>query len=102
MLIYLFSYFLVLFSDEPHEVDQRHKIVGLLGLFILQHQIYKGIDRRFFSKFWDIHKKVGFRLDPHHTVTELLTEARESTASRVAFNCLVTHLRKSLIHRLKI
>ena len=55
---------LVLFSDEPHEVDQRHKIVGLLGLFILQHQIYKGIDRRFFSKFWDIHKKVGFRLDP--------------------------------------
>ncbi|XP_027049103.1 WASH complex subunit 4-like [Pocillopora damicornis] len=44
--------------NEPHEVDQRHKIVGLLGLFILQHQIYKGIDRRFFSKFWDIHKKV--------------------------------------------
>ncbi|PFX13788.1 WASH complex subunit 7 [Stylophora pistillata] len=44
--------------NEPHEVDQRHKIVGLLGLFILQHQIYRGIDRKFFSKFWDIHKKV--------------------------------------------
>ena len=45
-------------TDEPHEVDQRQKVVGLLGLFVLHFQIYRGIDKKFFSKLWDIHKKV--------------------------------------------
>ncbi|XP_078343242.1 WASH complex subunit 4-like [Oculina patagonica] len=44
--------------SEPHEVDQRQKLVGLLGLFILHFQLYRGIDKKFFSKLWDIHKKV--------------------------------------------
>lgn len=45
-------------TDEPHEVDQRQKVVGLLGLFVLHFQIYRGVDKKFFSKLWDIHKKV--------------------------------------------
>ncbi|XP_068718075.1 WASH complex subunit 4-like [Montipora capricornis] len=44
--------------NEPHEVDQRQKIVGLVGLFALHFQIYRGLDKKFFSKLWDIHKKV--------------------------------------------
>ena len=45
-------------TGEPHEVDQRQKVVGLLGLFVLHFQLYRGIDKKFFSKLWDVHKKV--------------------------------------------
>ena len=54
-----FSALYLLFADEAHEVDQRHKLVGLLGLFVLHFQIYRGVDKKFFSKLWDVHKKVG-------------------------------------------
>ncbi|XP_015749025.1 PREDICTED: WASH complex subunit 7-like isoform X2 [Acropora digitifera] len=44
--------------NEPHEVDQRQKVVGLVGLFVLHFQIYRGLDKKFFTKLWDLHKKV--------------------------------------------
>ncbi|XP_020600408.1 WASH complex subunit 4-like, partial [Orbicella faveolata] len=66
-----FGNFLPLISGEPHEVDQRQKLVGLLGLFILHFQLYRGIDKKFFSKLWDIHKKV------RHTINKLLILIQE-------------------------
>ena len=51
----LYSFFI---ADEPHEVDQRQKVVGLVGLFVLHFQIYRGLDKKFFTKLWDLHKKV--------------------------------------------
>lgn len=57
--------FLLLIQGEPHEVDQRQKLVGLLGLFILHFQLYRGIDKKFFSKLWDIHKKVRNTINTH-------------------------------------
>ncbi|KXJ13484.1 WASH complex subunit 7 [Exaiptasia diaphana] len=43
---------------ETSEVDQRQRFVGLLGLYVLHFQIYKGLDKKFFKLIWDVYKKV--------------------------------------------
>ncbi|KAK3730652.1 hypothetical protein QZH41_008272, partial [Actinostola sp. cb2023] len=43
---------------ETSEVDQRQRYVGLLGLYVLHFQIYKGLDKKFFKLLWDVYKKV--------------------------------------------
>ncbi|XP_031573328.1 WASH complex subunit 4-like [Actinia tenebrosa] len=43
---------------ETTEVDQRQRYVGLLGLYVLHFQIYKGLDKKFFKVLWDVYKKV--------------------------------------------
>ncbi|EDO43986.1 predicted protein, partial [Nematostella vectensis] len=43
---------------EISEVDQRQRFVGLLGLFILHFQIYRGLDKKLFKQIWEVYKKV--------------------------------------------
>eukprot|EP00795_Rhopilema_esculentum_P002023 gene2023-17584_t len=43
---------------EANEVNQRHKYVSLLGLFVLHLTIYRNVDKRFVKQIWDVYKKV--------------------------------------------
>ena len=54
----LFCLYIFLFTGETNEIDQRQKFVGLLGLFVLHFQIYRGVEKKFFKQLWEVYKKV--------------------------------------------
>jgi len=43
---------------ESNETNQRHQLVGLIGLYILHFHIFRVIDKKVFKTIWDIHKKL--------------------------------------------
>ena len=45
-------------SGEPTETDQRHKFVGLCGLYVLYIKLYQTNDKKLFKQFWDSYRRV--------------------------------------------
>ena len=46
-------------AGEANETDQRSRYVGLCGLFVFYHRLFKpNMDKKFFTKLFVIHKKV--------------------------------------------
>ena len=45
-------------SGENNEVDQRHRYVGVCGLYMLHYQIFRIMDKKLFKSLWDVYKKV--------------------------------------------
>ncbi|CAI9722200.1 Hypothetical predicted protein [Octopus vulgaris] len=43
---------------DVKEMDQRHKYVGLCGLYVLYTQIFRVVDKKLFKAVWDVYKKV--------------------------------------------
>ncbi|XP_055882277.1 WASH complex subunit 4-like isoform X2 [Biomphalaria glabrata] len=43
---------------ESNETEHRYKYVGAIGLFILQFQIFRTIDKRIFKPIWDVYRKI--------------------------------------------
>jgi len=43
---------------ETNETDQRHRYVGVIGLFILHFQIFRVIDKKIFKVIWEVYKKI--------------------------------------------
>ena len=52
-------------AGEANETDQRSRYVGLCGLFVFYHRLFKpNMDKKFFTKLFVIHKKVCAALLP--------------------------------------
>ena len=41
-------------SSSPTAKD----FVGICGLFVLQFQIFRNLDKKFFKQLWDVHKRM--------------------------------------------
>ncbi len=41
-----------------NETDQRLKLVGIVGMYILHFQIFRLVDKKLFKAIWDTYRKV--------------------------------------------
>ena len=49
----------VLLGDSRVETDEREKLVGVIGLYILHYHLFHVVDKKTFKLLWELHKKVG-------------------------------------------
>lgn len=47
-----------LWSGDGQELNDRGKLVGVIGLYILHYHVFHSIDKKTFKLLWDLHKKV--------------------------------------------